>query len=408
MSSLVRRALPVAGLAALIAAITFVFACLGVDLFVSGRLTADVDQRISERLETLRQPGTVFPVTPVEDEADRNFEAPLVIWRLNADGQVIQSTPNSPSYPNGLRVTGPTTVRIAGTDFRLNAASPSGATIIVGESLASVESTSGTLLLAEAIVGPLLVALVFLGTLGVGLRVAGPIERVRRQQLAFTADASHELRTPLSVIEAETSLALRRERDATGYRGALERVSQETTRLRRIVEDLLLLARADALPPAPAEDTADLVTAAESAVERFRAVASERQLRLTVDSAAGAATVAVPAEWLDRLLGILLDNACRYSPPGGSVVVWVQGSRHRWQLGVDDTGPGIPANERRRIFDRFHRATPVPGGAGLGLAIADAIVRASRGRWELDQAPIGGARMAVSWARALPLPSAHS
>ena len=73
----------------------------------------------------------------------------------------------------------------------------------------------------------------------------------------------------------------------------------------------------------------------------------------------------------------------------------------RVALTVDDSGPGIPEAERARIFDRFHRATDARGGAGLGLAIADAIVRATGGRWNVAGAPIGGARMAVSWSRAL-------
>jgi len=74
--------------------------------------------------------------------------------------------------------------------------------------------------------------------------------------------------------------------------------------------------------------------------------------------------------------------------------------RTRIGLVVDDTGPGIPEAERARIFDRFHRASEQAGGAGLGLAIADAIVRATNGRWRVETAPSGGARMAVSWERA--------
>ena len=70
-------------------------------------------------------------------------------------------------------------------------------------------------------------------------------------------------------------------------------------------------------------------------------------------------------------------------------------------LTVDDSGPGIPDAERTRIFDRFHRATTTQGGAGLGLAIADAIVRATGGRWRVAAAPTGGARMGVTWSRAL-------
>jgi signal transduction histidine kinase len=81
-------------------------------------------------------------------------------------------------------------------------------------------------------------------------------------------------------------------------------------------------------------------------------------------------------------------------------VVSVGSDGGRIALTVDDSGPGIPDDERPRIFDRFHRANDVGGGAGLGLAIADAIVRATGGRWKIGSAPSGGARMSVSWPRA--------
>ena len=110
-----------------------------------------------------------------------------------------------------------------------------------------------------------------------------------------------------------------------------------------------------------------------------------------------------PPEWLDRLLGVLLDNACKYSPEGGAIAVSVAGQGRRVRLTVDDSGPGIPAEERGRVFDRFHRATDSPGGAGLGLAIADAIVHATAGRWSIATSPAGGASVTVTWPRSTTL-----
>src|SRR5205807_2580395 len=101
--------------------------------------------------------------------------------------------------------------------------------------------------------------------------------------------------------------------------------------------------------------------------------------------------------WIDRLLGVLLDNACRYSPPGGTVTVRTAVTGLRVRVAVEDDGPGIPEHERERLFDRFHRATSEPGGAGLGLAIADAVVRSTGGIWHITNHPGGGARMQVSW-----------
>ncbi len=108
--------------------------------------------------------------------------------------------------------------------------------------------------------------------------------------------------------------------------------------------------------------------------------------------------ISAPPEWLDRLLGVLLDNACRYTPPDGTVDVRVGRRDGRVRLAVEDSGPGIPAGERAHIFDRFRRASDAPGGSGLGLAIADAVVRGSGGRWEVGTSPSGGASMAVTWS----------
>ncbi len=116
----------------------------------------------------------------------------------------------------------------------------------------------------------------------------------------------------------------------------------------------------------------------------------------------GPLVVVGSSEWLDRLLGVLLDNAFKYAPEGGVVAVSVGADGNRVRLVVEDSGPGIPEDERPKIFDRFHRARSRAAMApGLGLAIADAVVRHTHGRWEVNTSALGGARMAVSWARVL-------
>ena len=112
--------------------------------------------------------------------------------------------------------------------------------------------------------------------------------------------------------------------------------------------------------------------------------------------------IAAPAELVDRLVGVLVDNACKYSPEGGTVDVTVGVEGGRAFVAVDDAGPGIPEEDRARIFNRFHRSVATAGdagGAGLGLAIGDAIVRATGGRWGIGTSPAGGARFTVSWGR---------
>ena len=295
-------------------------------------------------------------------------------------------------------MTGPTTTSLAGTNVRLEGRAINSSYVVVGQNMAPVEATQSTIVLAELLIGPILLIAVFLGAVAIGRRVATPIEVARRRQLDFSADASHELRTPLSVIEAHTSLALAQERDRTWYRNAFERVSDESRRMRRMLDDLLWLSRFDASQGSPNTEPVDMGVLASQAVDRFRAIAEARNQRLDVEATAGQ-VINAPPEWLDRLLGVLLDNACKYSPEDGAIRVSVEPDAGRIRLRVDDSGPGIPEDQRTRIFDRFHRASHEAGGAGLGLAIADEIVRATNGRWQLDEAPGGGARINVSWPR---------
>jgi signal transduction histidine kinase len=268
--------------------------------------------------------------------------------------------------------------------------------------MASTANVQTTLLVAEIVFGAILAFAIFGGAMLVGLRAAAPSEFVRRRQAEFTADASHELRTPISVIEAEVELALGRPRDEKAYRDILQRVGHESARLRRIVEDLLWLARADDEPePSGRDEVTDVAEVVAVSLQRFAAVAETHGVALGAEPMGpGPFTVEAPRELLDRLAGVLIDNACKFAGPGGRVEVTVRHSGNRVILRVDDSGPGIPADQRDAVFDRFHRATDSVVGTGLGLAIADAVVRSTQGSWEMGVAELGGARMEVAWRRA--------
>jgi signal transduction histidine kinase len=204
------------------------------------------------------------------------------------------------------------------------------------------------------------------------------------------------------VIEAEVGLALDHPRDPTAYREVLERVGRESTRLRRIVEDLLWLARADGEQAGPDEaDLADVGEVVESCVERFRALAAAHSVDLSMAFVGnGPFTVQVQPDLLDRLAGVLIDNACKFAGEGGRVEVSVRDWGSRVDLRVDDSGPGIPEDQRDAVFDRFHRATDKVAGTGLGLAIADSVVRSTQGQWAIGVAELGGARLEISWRKA--------
>src|SRR2546430_11164067 len=134
----------------------------------------------------------------------------------------------------------------------------------------------------------------------------------------------------------------------------------------------------------------------------FAAIAEARQQRLSVRLSGESHVIAALPEWLDHLIGVLLDNACKYTPDGGTIDLRVAADGGKGLLPVDDSGPGIPPERRTPSFERFHRQTDQAGGAGLGLAIADAVGRATNGRWEGGASAAGGASTA-----GLPAPRAR-
>ncbi|HKT84012.1 MAG TPA: HAMP domain-containing sensor histidine kinase [Solirubrobacterales bacterium] len=388
----------VAALYAVVGAITYVI--------VSERLTAAVDNRLNVTLAFVERRHTFNPGQPLvgvgtlAPARGERFSPPIAIWEVVSGGSLLTGY-QGVELPAAYRgVTSPTTVTVGGEQIRLAGAQVGSSNIVAGETMSTVSQAQTNLVLAELAVLPPLLLAVFLGAYAIGRRVAAPIELARKRTVELTADASHELRTPLAVIEAEASLALTRPRTAASYRQAFTRVEAETQRMRRLVDDLIWLARLDAQPAAEAATgPVDLGVLASQAAERFRGVAESRGQSLEVEVPAALA-IEAPAEWIDRLLGVLLDNACRYAPTEARIRVRVEEDGSRARVAVDDSGPGIPVAERTRIFDRFHRAGGEPGGAGLGLAIADAVVRATGGRWEVGESMLGGASMGVHWPKA--------
>ena len=399
--SLRRTSIRVALAAAAVVALVYFAVAIAVVLIVQRNLTDQIDQRITSSFVRLPHEGPPGGGPYDAPPPERFGGQPVILWEVDSAGSVRTASTN-PELPATYHdVSSPITATIDGVELRLAGQQVGDDWIVIGQSLEPVNETRGTIILAELVIAPILLGLVFLGAVAIGRRVAEPIEAARQRQLDFTADASHELRTPLAVIEAHTSLALSQPRDEAWYRSAFGRVDRESKRMRRMLDDLLWLARFDASRKSPDAEPVDLAIMAAQSVDRFGAVGETRHLTIHLSAPADGAVIAAPPEWLDRLLGVLLDNACKYAPDGGRVDVTVVVDGSRVALTVDDSGPGIPEDQRTRIFDRFHRATDAQGGAGLGLAIADAIVRATGGRWKVASAPAGGARMAISWGRAL-------
>ena len=389
----------------LVAVVYAIFAA-AVVMFVTNNLTSQVDARLATQLSRFQsQGGIVHPTSVDASGLEGNYGTPLLVWQISpGTPQQTNLVPYAPLPAADTAVLAPTTIWLGehiNTHLRIAGGPNPLGYLIVGYNVESVERAQSTLIFSVVISGLVLIVLVFLGTLLVGRRVGAPIELARQRQLEFTADASHELRTPLAVIEAQTSLALAQDRDPTWYRHAFERVGSESGRIRRLVDDLLWLARVDTPDGRPAAEPVEVGVLVQQAAERFAAIAESRDITLQVSVGLGPLAIMGSSTWLDRLLGVLLDNAFKYAPTSGTVGLSVAIDGNRVRLVVEDSGPGIPDDERPKIFDRFHRAVDEGYGSGLGLAIADAVVRHTHGRWEVSTSELGGARMVVSWPRVL-------
>jgi len=400
----------VAAAATAVIAAVYVVAVIVLNMLVSAHLTQQGDAHLAARLaDAAHDPSllgqqVVSPGSGQAPDYDADTE-PVFLWLVNAGGTVMAHSPGALALPVGLLAVHPphdmmslTATLGSGDVFQLKMARDGSGWLIAGQSQAGDAHTKRLLLYAEVIAGPFLLLAMFFGSLVVGLRALAPVEHSRRRQLEFTADASHELRTPLSVIRAEADVALSSPRETAEYRDALTRIQGESRRLRQLVDDMLWLARFDSRPPPPGDEPVDLVTLARACADRFRAVGPA----VTADVGAGPALISAPPEWIDRLAGVLLDNACRYAGADGQVRISVRTQGSRVSLTVEDSGPGISAGERPRLFDRFHRANSRGSGAGLGLAIGDSIVRSTGGKWQVGDSPLGGALLTVSWRHAQP------
>jgi signal transduction histidine kinase len=392
------HAVRVALVATLLIGSVYVLVSVVVDVVDSHRVVAQLDGRLRDRLHDVIVRGD-FSRSSAQSDVEA---APVLFWRVDASGHTSATSDGAPHLPPGAwsRSGQPTTSLLGSISFRLVASRAGNGWVVAAQSLSETSHERRVLIAGEAIAGPVVILAMFLGALIIGLKASRPVEQARRRQLEFTADASHELRTPLSVIEAEVTLALTTPRDAARYRDTLERVNGESKRLRRIIDDLLWLARFDSEPTPPRDELIDVYSIAQGCADRFGVVARSRGIELSVERRGDPEPlVSAPPDWIDRLAGVLVDNACRYAGAAGTVRIVVSAQGTRTTMAVEDSGPGIPPEERALLFDRFHRATDDGLGTGLGLAIADSIVRSTGGQWRVTDASLGGAHFSVSWHR---------
>lgn len=208
----------------------------------------------------------------------------------------------------------------------------------------------------------------------------------------FTADASHEIRTPLTALRSVGEVALQGEKRPEEYREVIGTMLEESDRLRRLAEELLSIARAEAGQTHYTFEPHDLRLLADEVADRLGVLAEERGQALAVEG--DGVVAAVDRILFRQALTNLVDNAIKYSPEGSRVSVRVGRDDAEAWVEVADNGPGIAPEHREKIFDRFYRIDPSRsrelGGTGLGLSLVKLAAEAHGGWIDVDETPGGG------------------
>ncbi len=277
-------------------------------------------------------------------------------------------------------------------------------TVFVGKDITSYYEMLKRLLVVLIIASLLfLIIATFAGHILAG-RAMIPITSSFSRQREFVADASHELRTPLSVmLTSVDAIQSDDENRLSAFSGqVLDDMKSEIKRMTKIVADLLTLARADAGAGAIVKENFDLAVIADKVIRSFQPLANERGIRLEF-SGTNPLFINADKERINQLLVILIDNALKYAPDSGRVLLAVRaasGPKRPVSIIVQDNGAGIPAEQQQLIFERFYRIDKVrsreAGGTGLGLSIAKWIVEAHGGMIKVESTVGAGSTFTVS------------
>ena len=426
--------------AVLVVGVTLVVAAVAMVAFLRASIRDDVLTTAEARADAVSaglRSGAGLDVVAT-GEADEEF-----VQVLDADGEVLDATANVEGQDVVVRLSPGRSVTVDRVPFedgpflavaRAGVTDGAPVTVIVGRSLEDVDEATGPLVASLLVGVPLLLLVVGAVTWRVVGRALRPVDRIRREvdgisshelhrrvlepagddeitrlvatmnrmldrlqagherQRRFVSDASHELRSPVASLRQHGEVA-RAHPDRTEVAELSGVVLEESTRLERIVDDLLLLTRIDEgarLPDATAVDLDDIVLA-EAA--RLRASTG-----LAIDTrGVSAGRVVGDARTLERLVRNLTENAARYAASAVALSLFERDGQV--VLRIDDDGPGIAPADRERVFDRFVRLDDArdrgSGGSGLGLAIVKEIARLHGGAVSVREAEIGGARVEV-------------
>lgn len=240
----------------------------------------------------------------------------------------------------------------------------------------------------------------------------GELRQVEARRRQLLGDISHELRTPMTAIRGEAEVALRGRKSLDDYRDALQRITQASGQMGALIEDLLMMARSDAEILHLNLTEVDPRQALEEAIATLSPIAHVREVKLQVAIQDAAARVAADGQRLQQVMALLLDNAIRYSHPGGAVEV-VAGSDaampETWRLEIKDHGIGIAPPDLAHVFERGYRSAAARAhradGTGLGLPIAKALTERQGGALRLESETNQGVRAILTLPKTEPAPS---
>ena len=234
------------------------------------------------------------------------------------------------------------------------------------------------------------------------LAINNMIERLEgafKRQKQFTSDASHELRTPLAVIQAESSLALRKKRSPEEYRQTVQIVLRESEQMRAIIEKLLYLARLDQNTAVYHFQNLDVKDLVFDGIREMETLGLEKHIILSFSAKASIFVRADPTALRQVVINIL-QNALRYTEPGGRIVISLEDTNDEARIKFTDTGIGIAEEHLPHIFDRFYRVdnarTNKDGGSGLGLSICKEIITLHGGTITVHSIPGQGSTFTVN------------
>jgi signal transduction histidine kinase len=355
------------------------------------RMVAEIDRNLADRADEMAANLRGLEAeTPIFDA--EGYRGGFFYLVLGGGGRVLanpQQVPVPPAPPLVIPEPGSPyrTMELNGEQVRVYTRPTPGrpGLLIVGQSLAPVQAAEQRLLVGLLVGGASALLLALLGARFLADRALVPIETAFRRQQEFVADASHELRTPLTVLRASADLlANHRAEPLEQNAELLDDLRSEIVQLERLANDLLTLARSDLDGQALALAPFDLPSFVADVTRQLAPLAQEHTLTLVSEGSDTAIEIEADPDRLRQVLLILIDNAIAHTPPAGAINVACAQQGHEALISVRDTGDGIAPEHLPRLFDRFYRVDRArnrdAGGAGLGLAIAKALIELHGGQ----------------------------